>query len=69
MAFDDIVGYGCGVYKRVDNSMYMLEGGDAGVGFNSRYFVADKITVNILSNITDGEEDMRDVVVDFFEGA
>jgi len=68
-AFDDVVGYGCGVYKRVDNSMYMLEGGDAGVGFNSRYFVADKMTVNILSNITDGEEDMRDVVVDFFEGA
>ena len=60
---DDIRGYGCGVYKRLDDSMFWVVGSDAGVGFDSRYIVADKLTVNILSNVTDGEEDMREVVL------
>jgi hypothetical protein len=38
-------------------------GSDAGVGFDSRYIVADRLTVNILSNITDGEEDMREAIL------
>lgn len=64
--FDEFDGYGCGVYKRLDNSMYFIVGGDAGVGFDSRYLVADKVTVSILSNVTNGEEAIRDVVMDFF---
>lgn len=60
---DETRGYGCGVYKRLDESMFWIVGSDAGVGFDSRYIVADKLTVNILSNITDGEEDMREVVL------
>jgi CubicO group peptidase (beta-lactamase class C family) len=60
---DDTRGYGCGVYKRLDDSMFWIVGSDAGVGFDSRYVVADRLTVNILSNITDGEEDMRDVIL------
>jgi len=60
---DDTRGYGCGVYKRLDDSMFWILGSDAGVGFDSRYIVADKLTVNIMSNITDGEEDMREVIL------
>lgn len=60
---DDTRGYGCGVYKRLDDSMFWIVGGDAGVGFDSRFIVAEKLTVNILSNVTDGEEDMREVVL------
>lgn len=61
--FDDISGYGCGIYKRLDNSMYSIVGGDAGVGFDSRYLCSDRLTINILSNITDGEEAIRHVVL------
>jgi CubicO group peptidase (beta-lactamase class C family) len=64
--FDDTDGYGCGIYKRLDGSVFWIEGGDAGVGFDSRYFPQRKLTINILSNITNGETGMRDVVLDFF---
>lgn len=64
-AFDDRSGYGCGVYKRLDDSMYAIMGGDAGVGFDSRYCVAEKVTINILCNTTDGEGDLRDRVLEF----
>ena len=62
--FDDTDGYGCGIYKRLDNQMYSIVGGDAGVGFDSRYLLSDKVIINILSNLTDGEESIRDVVMD-----
>ncbi len=64
--FNDRDGYGCGIYKRLDDSMFSILGGDAGVGFDSRYLVQEKLTINILSNITNGEDDIRDVVLDFF---
>ncbi len=64
--FNDTNGFGCGIYKRLDNSMFSIEGGDAGVGFDSRYLVKEKLTINILSNITNGENRIRDVVLDFF---
>jgi CubicO group peptidase (beta-lactamase class C family) len=63
--FDDTRGYGCGIYKRLDNSMYAIVGGDAGVGFDSRYLGAQKMTASILSNITNGEEAMRELVMDW----
>ena len=63
--FDDTSGYGCGIYKRLDGSMYAIVGGDAGVGFDSRYVCADKVTISILSNITNGEEAIREVVMGF----
>lgn len=56
-------GYGCGIYKRLDDSMFAISGADAGVGFDSRYVVREKLTINILSNITYGDEAMRDVVL------
>jgi CubicO group peptidase (beta-lactamase class C family) len=63
---DGTVGYGCGIYKQLDDSMYSIVGGDAGVGFDSRYLVRERLTINILSNVTNGEKEMRDVILDHF---
>ena len=65
VTFDDTEGYGCGLYKRLDGNMFWVEGSDAGVGFGSRYLPQEKLTINILSNITNGEDDIRDVVLGF----
>jgi CubicO group peptidase (beta-lactamase class C family) len=62
--FNEVDGYGCGIYKRLDDSMYWIVGGDAGVGFDSRYLRSDQVTINILSNITDGEAAIRDVLLE-----
>jgi CubicO group peptidase (beta-lactamase class C family) len=59
-------GYGYGIYKRLDGSMFWIEGGDAGVGFDSRYLVGECLTTNILSNITNGENGIREILLDFF---
>ena len=64
--FNSTDGYGFGIYKRLDDSMFSIVGGDAGVGFDSRYIVQDKININILSNITNGEGPISAVVLDFF---
>jgi CubicO group peptidase (beta-lactamase class C family) len=64
-SFNDIDGYGCGIFKRLDDSMFSIEGGDAGVGFDSRYLVQAKLITNILSNITNGENAIRGVLLDF----
>ncbi len=64
--FDATSGYGCGIYKLLDDSMFAIMGEDAGVGFYSRYVVREKLTINILSNITEGDENMSDVVPSHF---
>ena len=64
--FDTAGGYGCGIQKRLDNSMFAIEGGDAGVDFSSRYIVPENLTINILSNITSGKEAVRDVVMRYY---
>jgi hypothetical protein len=45
--------------------MFSIVGGDAGVGFDSRYIVKERLTINILSNITNGENGIRDIVLDY----
>ena len=60
---NEAVGYGCGLYKRLDDTMFMIVGSDAGVGFDSRHLVQEKLTINILSNITNGENGMREAVL------
>lgn len=65
-SFNDTDGYGCGLYKRLDNRLYSIRGADAGVGFASSYFVQEKLTINILSNITSGEIEISEVIRDFF---
>jgi CubicO group peptidase (beta-lactamase class C family) len=64
-AFNDTDGYACGIYKRLDGSMYSIEGVDAGVGFDSRFLLQEKLTINILSNITNGENGIRNVILGF----
>ena len=61
--FDATSGYGCGIYKLLDDSMFSIVGEDAGVGFGSRYIVPEKLTISVLSNITNGEEAMSDVIL------
>jgi CubicO group peptidase (beta-lactamase class C family) len=65
--FSGKTGYGCGLYKQLDESQFAIVGGDAGVGFDSRYLVKPEIAISILSNITHGEEELRQVVLDFFD--
>ena len=62
-AIDTTTGYGCGMFKRLDDSRFAILGGDAGVGFTSWYLVQDRLTINILSNITNGDEEMKEVVL------
>ena len=64
--FDATSGYGCGIYKLLDDSIFAIVGGDAGVGFYSRYVVRENLTINILSNVTSGDENMSDVVPSHF---
>lgn len=59
-AFDETWGYGCGLYKKLDNRMFFIVGGDAGVGFDSRYLVEDATVISVLSNRTDGEGGVRE---------
>jgi len=65
--FNNTDGYGCGIYKRLDDSMFSIGGGDAGVGFDSRYIVQEKLNINIHSNITNGEDGIREVILNFFQ--
>lgn len=63
-------GYGYGVYWSVTgrgNKMYYIVGGDAGVGFDSAYFPQQKTAITILSNETNGEEEMRSAIYDTLE--
>jgi hypothetical protein len=66
--FNDRVGYGCGIYKRLDGRAFWISGVDAGVGFDSRYVVQEQVTINLLSNVTHGESRLRGVVLDYLAG-
>jgi CubicO group peptidase (beta-lactamase class C family) len=63
-AFNEISGYGCGLYKKLDNSIYAIMGSDAGMGFDSRYVENSATVINILSNRTDGEVQMRKLILE-----
>ena len=56
--------YGYGVYitRFKDMDMFYFQGGDAGVGFDSRYIPEIELQITIISNNTDGEERMREVI-------
>lgn len=60
---NDQIGYGCGIYKTLDDGMYFIVGGDAGVGFDSRHIPSRSLTVTVVSNRTDGEEDIRNFLL------
>ena len=63
--FNEAEGYGCGLYKRLNGSIFSIVGGDAGVGFYSSFLKNEKLIINVLSNITNGENDIRKIIVDF----
>jgi len=56
--------YGYGVYitRFKDMDMFYIQGGDAGVGFDSRYIPEKELQISIISNRTDGEEKIREVI-------
>ncbi len=56
--------YGVYVSKFKGVDMFYFVGGDAGVGFDCRYIPEKEIQITIISNKTDGEEKIRDVVYD-----
>jgi CubicO group peptidase (beta-lactamase class C family) len=60
----DSLEYGYGTYlsKLGEMKTLFIVGGDAGVGLDSLYIPEQKLLVNILSNMTNGEEDMREVI-------
>jgi hypothetical protein len=66
--FNDRLGYGCGIYRRLDGNMFSIVGVDAGVDFDSRHLVQEQVTINVLSNVTNGESGLRAVVLDYLAG-
>ncbi|MBU0935877.1 MAG: beta-lactamase family protein [Spirochaetes bacterium] len=54
----------CGLTRRTDNDSYSIVGGDHGVGFDSRYLPRSGITLSIFSNQSDGEEEMRELILE-----
>lgn len=68
-SINDRIGYGYGVYITKYNGMDMLffNGGDAGVGFDSRYIPEKDLQVTIISNLTDGEESIREVIYSYLK--
>ena len=66
---DEHTEYGLGVYLDATRPAYFIVGVDAGVGFESRYFVNDEVAVSVLSNTTAGEEAMAEAVRRSIESA
>ena len=61
--------YGYGVYmrKHLNMDMVFFGGGDAGVGFDSRHIREINLGITVISNITDGEEQIRKAILDHLE--
>jgi len=62
--FDDISGYGMGIYtgKYREYNCFSATGADAGVGFISQYIPKTQTIINILSNHTEGNKG----IINFF---
>ena len=56
--------YGYGVYitKFKETYVFYVQGGDAGVGFDSRYIPEKELQVTIISNQTDGGGEIGEVI-------
>jgi len=55
-------GYGMYITRFRGLEMFYIQGGDAGVGFDSRYIPEKELQINIISNTTDGEGKIREVI-------
>jgi CubicO group peptidase (beta-lactamase class C family) len=65
--FNETIGYGCGIYKYLDNSCYLVVGSDAGVGFTSHHYPESSLTITVLANHTDGEQGIRQKIQDLLK--
>ena len=65
--FDGSYGYGLGIWKDLGKNILYLVGSDAGVGFHSRYGIESMRVSTIISNRTDGEEPLLDLLKEFDE--
>ncbi|MGY8824514.1 MAG: serine hydrolase [Candidatus Latescibacterota bacterium] len=66
-AFGEKSGYGCGIYKELDDSAFSMAGEDAGVSFYSRYYPQKEIVVNMLSNTANGVGTVRKMLLEQVE--
>jgi CubicO group peptidase (beta-lactamase class C family) len=64
----DSIDYGLGllIRKRKSGTEYLIVGEDAGVGFYSGYMPEKDITVNVLSNKTEGAKGIADLLYERF---
>jgi len=53
----------CGLTRRMETGSLSIVGGDHGVGFDSRIYPERGLTMSILSNQSDGEEEMRQALI------
>lgn len=60
-------GYGIYMHNNRKHPVYYIAGSDAGVGFHSKYIPGQNLNINILSNKTDGEECLVEVIDNFLE--
>lgn len=69
-AVNERLDYGYGIYvpKYRNTKMLFFVGGDTGVGFDSRYLPERGTGFTVISNFSDGEETMREVILSHFEG-
>lgn len=68
MTISERSGYAYGFYRRTKDGSYYLVGGDHGVGFDTRYLPDRNLTLSILSNQSDGEEDLRSALIEYLDG-
>jgi CubicO group peptidase (beta-lactamase class C family) len=63
------VDYGYGIYlsrvKGMDS--FFIQGGDAGVGFESRLLSAKDLEITVISNRSDGEEKVRETIYTYLD--
>jgi len=56
-------GYGMYIMKYMGMNMLFFNGGDAGVGFDSRYIPEKELGFTVISNLTNDEERVRAVIL------
>ena len=60
-------GYGMYIMKYLGMDMFIYNGGDAGVGFDTRYIPEKELGTAVISNLTNGEEKVRAVILSNLE--
>ena len=63
--------YGLGIYisQLLNKDCFFITGSDAGVGFSSSYLPEFSLSINVLSNQTDGNDDIIEYILSKFESS